>query len=35
MPPVYAALETRPLALDHRGGSASDVSLGLPSGFRA
>jgi len=35
MPPAYAARETRPLAPDHSGGSASDVSLGLPSGCRA
>jgi hypothetical protein len=28
MPPAYTALEIRPLAPDHTGGSASDVSLG-------
>jgi hypothetical protein len=27
-PPAYAAFEIRPLAPDHSGGSASDVSLG-------
>jgi len=35
MPPGGAALEIRPLAPDYSGGSASDVSLGPPSGFRA
>ena len=35
MPPAYAAPEIRPLAPDHIGGSASDVSLGPPSGCRA
>ena len=35
MLPAYAAPEILPLAPDHSGGSASDVSLGLPSGCRA
>jgi hypothetical protein len=35
LPPAYAAPEMRPLAPDHSAGSASDVSLGPPSGCRA
>ena len=35
MPPAYAAPEIRPLAPDHSGDSASDVSLDPPSGCRA
>jgi hypothetical protein len=35
MPPAYAAPEIRPLAPDHSGGSASDVSLGPLSSYRA
>jgi hypothetical protein len=34
-PPAYAASEIRPLAPDHSGDSASDGSLGPPSGYRA